>query len=266
MRPTANSQSFDVLGNFRAFYIQIDQLKREAHSPRMLAAQPGTIEAVPEGGVAAEIWRKASAILDRQSLETMHLGPVAAEVHREARFVMAAVADEFFVHPRWEGTDYWLTHLLETRYFHTHSAGDVFFSRLSVLISRNDPATDELLALYLTALGLGFRGKYFGDPGGDAELRRLRGRLYELISVRSPQLLSEGDRLFPDTYLCTMDEGVARRLPDPARWVSIAVAAVLIWLGVSYLVWHALSDDLRKDLPEQNSIQQTTTTAQASSQ
>jgi type VI secretion system protein ImpK len=231
----------------------------------MLPAKSGTIEALPEGGIPAEIWRKAAAILDRQSLDTLHLGPVAAEVHREARFVMAVVADEFFVHPRWEGTDYWLSHLLETRYFHTHSAGDVFFSKLSALIARNEPAADELLALYLTAMGLGFRGKYFGDPRGDAELKRLRARLYELISVRSPQLLSEGDRLFPETYHCTMDEGVARRLPDPARWVLIAVSAVLLWLVVAYFVWHALSDDLRKDLPELQSGVQEMTAAQASS-
>lgn len=250
MRTIAQTPSFGVLQKFQDFYIEIIELKRLAHAPAMLPAQqPGTIEAFTEGGVAAEIWRKASANLDRQSLDALHLGPVGAAVHREARFVMAALADEVFVHPRWEGTDYWLSHLLETRFFHTHSAGDTFFSKLSALLASNDPTTDELAVIYLTALALGFRGKYFGDPDGDAVLNGFRARLYELIQFRNPRLLEENAHLFPDAYLSTIEDGVARRLPDPGRWVMIAVAVVAVWLGVSYMVWQAVSRPVREAIP-----------------
>jgi type VI secretion system protein ImpK len=249
MRPVAQTPSFGVLQKFQDFYMEIIDLKRLARAPKMLAGQPGTIEVAEEGGVAAEIWRKAAANLDRQSLDALNLAPVAAAVHHEARFVMAALADEVFVHPRWEGTDYWLSHLLETRFFHTHSAGDTFFSRLSALLASNDPATDELAVIYLNALALGFRGKYFGDPAGDAVLNGFRARLYELIQFRNPRLLDENGNLFPDAYICTIEDGVARTLPDPRRWVLIAIAVVIGWFGVSHLIWRTLSAPVRAAVP-----------------
>jgi type VI secretion system protein ImpK len=250
MRPTGISPSFGVLQQFQDFYTQIIELKRMAHAQSILPLQPGTIDVLPEGGIAGEIWRKAAAILDRQSLEALHMGPVAEAQHREARFIMAALADDAFVHPRWEGTDYWLSHLLETRFFHTHSAGDVFFSKLSALLISNDPSTDELAVVYLSALALGFRGKYFGDPHGDAVLNGLRVRLYELIKLRNPRLLDDSGHLFPDSYLSTIQEGVARRLPDPRIWVAIALVVVAGWFGVSVILWQLLTADIRKALPE----------------
>lgn len=250
MRPAGSSPSYGVLQKFQEFYLEIVELKRAARARVMLPAHSGTIEAEPEGGFPAEIWRKAAATLDRQSLDSLHLGPVAENLHREARFVMAALADEVFVHPRWEGTDYWLSHLLEARYFHTHDAGDIFFSRLTALLAANDPVTDELAVIYLTALALGFRGKYTGDTNGDAVIYGLRVRLYESIKLRNPHLLDETGRLFPEAYLSTIEEGVARRLPAPRRWLLISGAVVAGWFVVSCILWQIVSADVRSALRE----------------
>ncbi len=249
MQPTVSAQSFGVLQKFQDFYVQIIELKRVARAQPMLAGPPDAIEVLPEGGFTEEIWRKAATILDRQSLDALHLGAIAASLNREARFVMAALADEVFVHPRWAGTDYWLSHLLETRFFHTHSAGDVFFTKATSLLQDNDPAADELAVVYLTALALGFRGKYFGDPEGDAVIQELRVRLYELIKFRNPRLLNDTGHLFPEACLSTIDQGIARRLPDPIRWVLIALGVVVAFYLISYIVWQNVSSDVRKELP-----------------
>jgi type VI secretion system protein ImpK len=242
----AGSQYLTILEQFQAFYLEIIDLKREARSEHVLPA--GTVEVLPPGGRVEEIWRKAAAILDRQSQHMIHAGPVAAGLHREARFVMAALADEVFVHPRWEGTDYWLSHLLETRLFHTHSAGEVFFVKLSSLLSRNDPADDQLAVVYLMALALGFRGKYAGAPEGDVALEAFRVRLYQLIRARHPDFLQESQHLFPDAYLCTVYEGVVRHLPAPGRWLMIAAAVVLFWLVTAWGVWKIVSHPVEEKL------------------
>ena len=247
--PQANgSQYLTILEQFQAFYLEIIDLKREARTEPVLPV--GTVEVLPPGGRAEEIWRKAAAILDRQSQHMIHAGPIAAGLHREARFVMAALADEVFVHPRWEGTDYWLSHLLETRLFHTHSAGEVFFVKLSSLLSRNDPADDQLAVIYLMALALGFRGKYAGTPDGDVTLQSLRARLYDLIRTRHPDFLQETQHLFPDAYLSTVHEGVVRHLPAPGRWIGIAAGVVLFWLLVAWGVWQIVSSPVDARLDE----------------
>ena len=242
------SQYLTILEQFQAFYLEIIDLKRSASVPRALPV--GTVEMLPAGGHAEVVWQKAAAILDRQSQYMIHAGSVAAHVHKEARFVMAALADEIFVHEDWDGAGFWLTHLLETRLFQTHSAGETFFIRVSALLSRNDPADHQLAIIYLMALALGFRGKYAGDPEGDRALRHLRGRLYDLIRSRQPQIFVDSPRLFPDAYLSTIHEGVVRYLPRPGRWLAIAAGVVVFWFLVAWGVWKVVSSPVDARLAE----------------
>ncbi len=243
MSPAASPQYLTVLEEFQRFYVEIIALKRSAHAPAPLP-EPGVIDAPVEGGRAAGIWRKAAEVLDRQARESIHASPLEARLHSEARFVMAAMADEVFIHPRWEGTDYWLAHLLETRYFRTHSAGEVFFEKASALLSLNDPAADQLIMIYLMALALGFRGKYAGRPEGDSVLRDLRERLLETIWRRHPGMLNETKHLFPHAARSTVREGPIRKLPSPAKWLTVAFGVVVFWVLFSWLPWRALSGPL----------------------
>lgn len=242
------SQYLTILEQFQAFYLEIIDLKRSVRVPPVLPA--GTLEVLPPGGHAETVWLKAAALLDRLSQHMIHAGPVAAQVHREARFVMAALADEIFVHEDWDGARYWLTHLLETRLFHTHSAGEVFFIKISALLSRNDPADDHLAVIYLMALALGFRGKYNGDPEGDKILLHLRNRLYEVIRSRQPRFFIDAAHLFPDAYLSTVNEGVVRYLPRPGRWLAIAGGVVVFWFFVAWGVWAVVSSPVSSKLAE----------------
>lgn len=249
MNLAASPPYLTVLEEFQRFYVEIIDLKRSAHSPAALP-EPGIVDELIEGGRPAAIWRKAAEILDGQTRQAIHASPVEARLHREARFVMAALADEVFIHPRWEGTDYWLSHLLESRYFRTHSAGEVFFDKASALLTVNDPAADQLVLVYLMALALGFRGKYAGRPDGDAAIRDLRVRLLETIWRKHPGMLNEAGHLFPHAGRSTVREGPIRKLPSPSKWVTVALAVVVFWVLFSWIPWKALSGPLYDKLPD----------------
>jgi type VI secretion system protein ImpK len=244
--PQAGSTAFfGVLHKFQEFYIEVMELKRAAGLRRNLVGAPGAVEKLPEEGFAAETRRKTAAILERQYLDTLHVGRIAAGLYREARFVMAAFADEVFVRLDWDGSGYWLSHLLETQYFRTQSAGEVFFANITSLLANSDPAEDELRILYLTALALGFRGKYADAPDSETIVFRLRKDLYERITLRTPHLPGEDDHLFPEAYLSTATGGVVRRMPSPLHWWGLAAGAVVMWLLFSTVIWHNLSDEIR---------------------
>jgi type VI secretion system protein ImpK len=245
MPPAGSASSFGVLHRFQEFYIEIMELRRIASLRKALPGAPGAIEKVSDESFAAETRRKAAAILERQYLDTLHVGRIAAGLYREAHFVMAAFADEMFVRLEWEGSTYWLAHLIETQYFGTQSAGEVFFTNVSSLLADNDPADDELRILYLTALALGFRGKYAGVSNSEKTVFELRKNLYERITLRTPRPPGETSHLFPDAYLSTATGGTVRRMPSPFRWWTFAAAVVLAWFLLSTVIWDSVSHDLR---------------------
>ena len=79
-------------------------------------------------------------------------GPLGAEFHREAVYVMAALTDEMFLHLDWEGVDFWLGHLFEARFFHSNLAGEQFFLRIEQLLLRDDEPADAVHDLFAETL------------------------------------------------------------------------------------------------------------------
>ena len=237
---TAGSASFGVQHKFLYFYLEIDELRRAASLRKAPDAADGAIAKLPEHSFAAEIRRKAEDVLNRQYLDMLNVGSMAAATYREALLVMAAFADEVFIHLDWEGSQYWLSHLLETQYFRTQSAGEVFFRNISVLLTDNDPARDELRILYLTALALGFRGQYAarGKSESEAVARGLREKLYARIKLPTAPA--------PNLYLA--NGGSVQRRGSPLRWWAIALGAVFLWLSVSTIIWDGVSSGVRSVL------------------
>lgn len=233
-----------LLNQFRDFYREVIRLKHMVQSGTW-AFSPAQAAAEEDGTrAAATVWQQLLTMLERQTLAS---GPGAweyrSEFYNEAQYIMAALADETFLHLEWEGREAWNANLLEARLFRSHAAGELFFQRLERLLQTRDPVYTELAAVYLMALALGFRGKFWGvdDPGQLAHYRR---QLFSFIFRRSPDLLNETKRLFPEAYAYTLEEGGARRLPDPRKW--LVMVAVLVVLGgvFSHIVWQHLTADL----------------------
>jgi type VI secretion system protein ImpK len=190
------------------------------------------------------VWNRVVSLLNQQALEATRLGGASSlEFHREAIYVMAVLADETFLQLDWEGHDYWLAHLVEAHLFRTHAAGEIFFRRVDALFTREDDAAAEIAAVYLFAIGLGFRGRYRGE-GYSATLEAYRARLFAFIARRKSSLAADVKTLFPEAYRNTIQSGVERPIPSARKWRFALACAFVAWLAIAQLLWMNLSQDL----------------------
>jgi type VI secretion system protein ImpK len=241
------------LALFQTFTGQLIQLKELARAPD---ASPAVIDISPDenGAVAAvpgrvtSIWNRTLTLLDRQVQEATRLGgPAGAEFHQQALYAMAALADETFVHLDWDGRDYWLNHLLEWRVFHSHAAGDLFFRRIDGLLRREDDSAVEVATVYLLALALGFRGKYW-TPEHQPALDTYRACLFAFIARRDPELAQPLQRLFPQAYRNTIQTSAPLKLVTPRRWLWALGIAVFAWLAVAQYLWWDLTGPMNQKI------------------
>lgn len=186
------------------------------------------------------------ALLERQALEAGRQGGEAgAGFYRDTQYVLAALADEVFLHLDWWGRGAWGASLLEARLFGTQVAGERVFERISQLLRDRDPVQRDLAAVYLMALSLGFQGRYRESP--DAyRLEEFRRELFGFVFRRQPSLLRGERRLFPAAY-----EHTRRSAPPPpprraTRWAAVLGGVALVYLLAAGLAWHEVAAPVRR--------------------
>lgn len=194
---------------------------------------------------AAVVHNKLLSILEQQALDAKRQGgDYGATYYREAQYVMASLADEVFLHMDWDGKRAWRPLLLEYKLFGTKLAGAVFFQKLDKLLLERDPVHKDLALLYLTALSLGFMGRYRGSRDL-SKLDFYRRELFSFIYNREPDLGRANRRLFPEAYAYTFSQARPRRLPHLRVWVFVLLGVVVAMLVASQFVWVSLTDELR---------------------
>ena len=256
--PAHGKSKFFLLQKFQDFYTEIIRLKQQAQVGVLSVAVAAGSEAAPSAAAsndhtATEIWNAVAGYLDREMVDVARSGTsMLSEVYRELLYVMAAVADEVFVHLQWEGQQYWLAHLLEARFFRSHVAGERIFRNIQSVLVRQDQAAEELAAVYLTVLALGFRGQYWGSEDSSA-IEKDRRELLLYLARSNPRLLDDSKRLFADAYRYTLQDGVPAQLPNPARWWFVAASVVLAWLVISTVCWFILTQETRDAIRNANS-------------
>jgi type VI secretion system protein ImpK len=247
---------FVLLDKFQDFYTEIISLKQQASVGVLSVAVAagnggGASTQVSSDQTAVEIWNTVAQYLDREMVQVARSGTsMMTDAYRELVYVMAAVADEVFVHLQWEGQQYWLDHLLEVRFFRSRIAGERIFRNIHAVLLRQDQAAEELAAIYLTVLALGFRGQYWG--GDTSDIGRCRLDLLQYLARANPRLIADSKRFFPEAYRYTVQEGVAAQLPSPATWWYVAAGVVVAWLIISTILWFTLTRGIR-ELQKQNS-------------
>lgn len=240
-----------LLAQFREFYREVARLKRTvAYAAPLssaeefaMAAQASVVSGRPASVAPRQlaeaspavtgVWQQLLSLLERQAMEAGQGGAFAYEVYREAQYVMAALADEIFLHIEWEGRSSWP--LLESRLFQTHIAGEEVFSRIDRLLQRRDPFYLDLAAVYFMALSLGFEGKYRGME--DHDRREYRQQLFRMIYRREPKLFTSPAPLFPQSFQHTLDKSEVRKLPAQWVWIWLIGAVLAIWIGASEYTW-----------------------------
>lgn len=226
-----------VIRDFEDFYLQLLKYKS------MIARTPATqdeFDAIAPQAISDAL----KTTLERMAIDSSQKGgEYAASYFQEAMFIMGALADEFFLNLTWEGRQYWEDHLLESRLFGTHDAGDIFFKNLDNFLSARDPMRHDLAEVYLLALGLGFQGKYRNAEDG-GKLKGYRHQLYIFIHHHEPRFYKNGERLFPDVYNFTLEEDQIRYLQDVKRWMIIFFILFTVLFTLSIGVWKETTSQL----------------------
>lgn len=247
-----------LLDRFQDFYLEVLRLKQSVGKGSwVFDAQPGqSVQLSPLGQPVEDlsptaVWRNLHALLERQALEASRSGgDFALEVYRRTQYGMAALADEVFLHLDWPGREAWRSNLLEARLFGSHRAGEELFERIEELLRDRDNVYSELARVYLTILALGFQGKFRGHPEAERELESYRRRLFRFIFGRDPQAVRGDDRLMPEAYAATLDEGSGITLPHLKPWVWAMALLVALWLGGGHLLWRSTIDGIEPFVAE----------------
>ena len=226
-----SQNSYPILRQFREFYAEVAKLRREIEErkPGQAAVEPAVAVAsgapvqvsltsatsgsasisataveeaddiTPSDGtwddiVTRRVWSEMALYLDQRMFEVKAAASsLSHDLQEELVYLMAAFADESFICLLdWPGKDYWAEHLMELRLFHSQIAGQEIFHRIDTLLARQDFGTEELAAVYLMVLALGFKGQYLRDPGavdGDATTEAIRPAAHDQsrsTSAKSP--------------------------------------------------------------------------------
>ena len=189
------------------------------------------------------VWQNLITLFRRNAVQIMRAAGNPTDNYFEAQYVMAAFADEIFIHLEWEGRRAWTSNLLETALFQSHVAGETFFDKLDHLLRERDPAKKSLAAVYFAALSLGFRGKYHGlnDHG---KLRRYRQELFAFVFRQPPDLMNEAKVAFPDSYVKNLRKEERKKLTDPRMWLAVLALVAAMYVGGSHGVWVSLTSRL----------------------
>ncbi|SIS48430.1 DotU family type IV/VI secretion system protein [Insolitispirillum peregrinum] len=216
------------------------------------AASPAMASPLPAGKPVDLVERMVRQIcqrLEEGAAEAARLGGAyGAAIYRDAKYMMAALADETFLHEvEWEGRLVWRDTLVETRLFGSSISGERVFRLIDALLDGGDPLHIELASIYLMVLTLGFKGRYRGD--GEAILETYRQRLRDFIGLRLPAVLPS-EPVFASSYAHTLDEGREQFLPAIRPWIWAVVIFVLGYLLISHGLWVWLTGPVRAIIGE----------------
>jgi len=249
----AGGETTFILTFFEEFYARVAHYKVYINNRRWLTDGDETLqddaEVTLELKLAHKIGTELKEILDRQAFDAPRFGgEFAAQYYREAQYIMVSLADEVFLNLDWKGGDYWEDHLLESAFFGTHAAGEIFFKKLDEFLVTRDPVRKDIGQLYLLALGLGFLGQY-RDKNDQGRLNSYKRQLYVFAYHQEPRLFDEeGEKLFPQAYAHTLKHGQPRALHEYKPWIIMYVVAFLTLTLISMLVWHSSTRDLEQSI------------------
>jgi type VI secretion system protein ImpK len=164
------------------------------------------------------------------------------------------------VNLEWEGREVWAHELLETHMFGSHVSGELVFQRADELLQGADDTDWDLAYIYLSAISLGFLGRYRGTSD-DGSLKSLRRRLFTFVTRGRTTLADDIEPLFPEAVEHTLVSNENLRLPPVRRWATILAVLVAVYLVVAHVVWIDVSSGLR-EVSEQ--VARTTTSVRGS--
>ncbi|MDM7917332.1 MAG: DotU family type IV/VI secretion system protein, partial [Candidatus Eisenbacteria bacterium] len=139
----------------------------------------------------------------------------------DAKFALAAFADEVIYHSSWPGKTQWLSNPLQLQFFGINTAGDGFYVNLDNMHGQR--GRDHVAQIYFLCLALGFQGKY--------RLRQQEGLAQVVEGLGNYVALSTGagEQLAPNAERKDGTGGAVRReLPYLAVALGFLILALLV--------------------------------------
>lgn len=216
-----------LIAQFRAFFEEVSKAQLRAAELR---------ESNPDAAARA-ISKSLEQLIELQTLESKREGSrFEMQSIADARYLKAALADEVLLNTPWLGRDSWGDHLLESSLFRTSVAGDSVFEKIEELLSNREPSMRPVASLYLSALSLGFQGKYRGATG-NAKFSSYPSELFQFVYQR-PADMSGRDRVLSErAYGSTLSHLSPRKMPTLSRWVVMFIVSLLGLLAISEMLW-----------------------------
>ena len=144
----------------------------------------------------------------------------------DAKFALAAFADEVIYHSSWPGKTQWLSNPLQLQFFGINTAGDGFYVNLDNMHGQR--GRDHVAQIYFLCLALGFQGKY--------RLRQQEGLAQVVEGLGNYVALAEGgaDQIAPNAERKDGGGGTVRReLP----YLAVAIGFLALALIVIFILW-----------------------------
>ena len=233
-----------LLECFADFYQEVARLKlavREGNLALYLSGNRAETGDLSGAEFAAMVSLRLRNRLMAQA-KTLRGAGTEAEIraYRIAQYVMVALADELFIlELDWPGGESWGNCLLERALFRTESAGRDFYLQLDRLLKSREHSAlqQDLAAVFLIALQLGFKGRYRGGSH-TKQLSAYRDKLLRFIgSGHHSQIRQVG---FMQAYQYLLSDAQGQRLAPLSRWYLIGAIGAGLYLLVSSAVWLGL--------------------------
>ena len=228
-----------LLQSFEEFYKEIIKQKHAA-----LTCPYKDSDAAELTEYVTNIASKLEDVLSTQAINSLQVGGhIARQYYTEAQYLMCALADEIFLNLNWAGKSVWENSLLESKFFSSHTSGEVFFQNLDDFLNYPDPVKIDLAILYLISLGIGFKGKYKDmDDGG--RITAYKNQLFLFINRKTPELFRGSEKIFRQPYGFTIKSEIPKNFPSPYRWYWAFSIMIGFFVTFSYVLLHFASMDI----------------------
>ncbi|MBT9555327.1 MAG: DotU family type IV/VI secretion system protein [Myxococcales bacterium] len=241
--PTSLPEELGFIRVFDAYWQEVHALRERIQTRR------GEDPTLSPEAVRLRIQR----FLEEKSSEFgRHTESFEYQQFRQVLYLMAALADETFLAFDWPGRLDWSESLIEKALFDSHDAGVRFFDLLEDLLEARDSSQRSVAVIYLLALALGFKGKFYGTDRCDENLAAYRARLYNFIYGSRPGRRLEGVPLCPQTAWYNAS-GQAEKFPSIARWFFIGSLIIVAVMLASHGAWLLGTSDIHSALTEPGS-------------
>ena len=230
-----------LLRELLGFHVVLLREREDAETAAHVPLPDGTN---PDAGAARVLDRLEGTLRQQWEVSRRALSDRQLADLRSTQYVMCALADDLFLHEvEWPGRAAWGADVLEQRVFATRVAGERVFETAADLVRRRDPAAAELAAVYLAALGLGFKGRYRG-PGDSLLLDTQARALFEVVAGRSAGPVFGTHDLVPGAIANVASGRRAQRRWRLTIGLGALLAIIAAFVGISTLIWFAMTGDL----------------------